>query len=183
MVSATACLRDTEGPHPLAVWVHTRDTPHMLAWALTGTMPPALAERLTRSRRGLVAPPAPQLAPAERTVFFDHQRGTTEHATTRGGPWALLHRQALYPASYDDGPDAAAWTVHTLHRRRDVLGRRGWLRYWPEARSTATALARLGDPQPLLDFVDPTTRRVSASMTTGQVSTHCRSPLPRSGRC
>ncbi|WP_328723468.1 hypothetical protein OHT52_30830 [Streptomyces sp. NBC_00247] len=32
--------------------------------------------------------------------------------------------------------------------------RRGWSPHWAEARSTAAALARLGDPQPLLDFID-----------------------------
>jgi hypothetical protein len=97
---------------------------------------------------------APQLARAERAVFFDHLRDTIEAATQQGGAGALLHRQALYLTSYDQGPDAAAWTAHTLHRRRDVLARRGWSSHWAEARSTATALARLGDPQPLLDFID-----------------------------
>lgn len=141
------------GPHPLAGWVHTRDTAHMLAWALNGTVPPALAGRIPRPRRGPVAV-APQLAAADRTVFFDHLRGTTEAAALQGEGGVLLHRQALYLASYDHGPDAAAWTAHTLHRRRDVLARRGWSPHWAEARSTATALARLGDPQPLLDFID-----------------------------
>ncbi|MFJ9412480.1 helix-turn-helix domain-containing protein [Streptomyces sp. NPDC101393] len=141
------------GPHPLAGWVHTRDTAHMLAWALNGTVPPALAGRLPRPRRGPVAV-APKLAAADRTAFFDHLRGTTERVVLQGESGALLHRQALYLASYDRGPDAAAWTAQTLHRRRDVLARRGWSQHWAEARSTATALARLGDPQPLLDFID-----------------------------
>ncbi|MCZ2526982.1 XRE family transcriptional regulator [Streptomyces sp. HB2AG] len=140
------------GPHPLAGWVHTRDTAHMLAWALNGTVPPALAGRLPKSRRGPVAV-APQLAAADRAVFFDHLRDATERTATLGEAGALLHRQALYLASYDRGPDAAAWTAHTLHQRRDVLARRGWSPYWAEARSTATALARLGDPQPLLEFI------------------------------
>lgn len=39
------------GPHPLAGWVHTRNTAHMLAWALNGTVPPALAGRLPRPAR------------------------------------------------------------------------------------------------------------------------------------
>ncbi|MFJ4866210.1 helix-turn-helix domain-containing protein [Streptomyces sp. NPDC088748] len=144
---------DVSGPHPLAGWVHTRDTAHMLAWALNGTTPPALTGELPKPRRGPVAA-APQLAPADRSVFFDHLRSTTEDAARQGGAGALLHRQALYLASYDHGPDATAWTKQTLHRRRDVLARRGWSPHWAEARSTATALARLGDPQPLLDFID-----------------------------
>ncbi|MEU9403125.1 XRE family transcriptional regulator [Streptomyces sp. NPDC048242] len=144
---------DVGGPHPLAVSVHTRNTAHLLAWALNGIVPPSLAGRLPRSRRGPVAV-APQLTPAERTVFFDDLRATTECAAAQGESGVLLHRQALYLASYDHGPDAAAWTVYTLHRRRDLLVRRGWSPHWAEARSTATALARLGDPQPLLDFID-----------------------------
>ncbi|WP_435060177.1 helix-turn-helix domain-containing protein [Streptomyces sp. bgisy060] len=144
---------EAAGPHPLAGWVHTRDTAHMLAWALNGTVPPALAGRLPRPRRGPVAA-APQLAAADRAVFFDHLRETTEAAARQGEGGMLLHRQALYLASYDRGPDAAAWTAHTLHRRRDVLARRGWSPHWAGARSTATALARQGDAQPLLDFID-----------------------------
>ncbi|WP_260476215.1 hypothetical protein [Streptomyces sp. WAC 06783] len=72
----------------------------------------------------------------------------TEHASVQGP--VLLHRQALYLASYDLSPDAAAWTAHTLHGHRDVLARRGWSPHWAAARSTA----RLGDPQPLYDFID-----------------------------
>jgi hypothetical protein len=53
------------GPHPLAGWVHTRDTAHVLAWALNGAVPPALAGRLPRPRRGPVAA-APQLAATDR---------------------------------------------------------------------------------------------------------------------
>ncbi|MFD3549802.1 helix-turn-helix domain-containing protein [Streptomyces sp. NPDC058655] len=143
------------GPHPLAGWVHTRDTAHMLAWALTGTAPPALAglAPAPAARRGPVAA-APLLAPAERQVFFDRLRESAEHAAGQGERGALLHRQALYLASYDRGPEAAAWTAQALHGRRDVLARRGWSPHWAEARSTATALARLGDPQPLLDFIE-----------------------------
>lgn len=143
---------DAGGPHPLAGWVHTRETAHMLAWALNGTAPPALCGRLPGPRRGSV-PVAPRLAAADRAVFFDHLRDTTEDAARQGAAGTLLHRQALYLASYDEGSEAAAWTAQTLHRRRDVLARRGWSPHWAEARSTATALARLGDPQPLLDFI------------------------------
>lgn len=152
-IIAAALAADAHGPHPLAGWVHTRDTAHMLAWALNSTTPPTLAGRLPRPRRGPVAA-TPQLAAEDRVLFFDHLRGATEQAARLGEAGALLHRQALYLASYDRGPDAALWTAQTLHRRRDVLARRGWSPQWAEARSTATALARLGDPQPLLDFID-----------------------------
>ncbi|MGW7331341.1 hypothetical protein ACWGIU_22705 [Streptomyces sp. NPDC054840] len=96
---------------PAAGWVHTRDTAHMLAWALNGTVPPALAGRLPRPRRGPVTV-APQLAAVDRAVFFDHLRGTTEAAARPGEGGVLLHRQALYLASYDRG------MLPSLHQRR-----------------------------------------------------------------
>ncbi|MFI8963869.1 XRE family transcriptional regulator [Streptomyces sp. NPDC053493] len=151
-IIGAALAPDDIGQHPLASWVHTRDTAHMLAWALTGVTPPALTDRVLVSRRGPVAS-APLLGAADRALFFAHLRETAE-AARRSGGGTLLHRQALYLASYDRGPEAAAWTAHTLHSRRGVLARRGWSEHWTEARSTATALARLGDPQPLLDFIE-----------------------------
>ncbi|MFJ3882135.1 helix-turn-helix domain-containing protein [Streptomyces sp. NPDC090077] len=138
--------------HPLASWVHTRDTAHMLAWALTGVAPFALAGRIPVPRRGPAAA-APLLAAGDRGQFFEHLRETAESAR-QGAGGVLLHRQALYLASYDRGPEAASWTAHALYARRGLLVRRGWSEHWPEARSTATALARLGDPQPLLDFIE-----------------------------
>ncbi|MFJ5139039.1 multiprotein-bridging factor 1 family protein [Streptomyces sp. NPDC088707] len=139
--------------HPLAGWVHTRETAHLLSWPLTGTTPPVLAGRLPRPRRGPAAA-APVLSVGQREAFFVHLRETTERAAGQGEEGALLHRQALYLASYDRGEEAAAWTRAALHRGRDVLARRGFSPHWAGARSTATALARQGDPQPLLDFID-----------------------------
>ncbi|WP_370414191.1 XRE family transcriptional regulator [Streptomyces fradiae] len=139
--------------HPLAAWVHTRDTAHMLAWALTGVSPPGLTDRAPLPRRGPVAA-GPLLASADRVQFFQHLRATAEAARSGSGGSTLLHRQALYLASYDRGPESASWTAHALHARRGVLATRGWSESWAEARSTATALARLGDPQPLLDFIE-----------------------------
>ncbi|MGA5191866.1 XRE family transcriptional regulator [Streptomyces exfoliatus] len=152
IISAALEPPDDIGLHPLASWVHTRDTAHMLAWALTGAAPRALAGRIPAPRRGPAAT-APLLGAANRTLFFDRLRRTVEVARRPGGG-ALLHRQALYLVSYDRGPESAAWTTHALHARRGVLARRGWSEHWAEARSTATALARLGDPQPLLDFIE-----------------------------
>ncbi|MFJ4429036.1 hypothetical protein [Streptomyces bobili] len=45
---------EADGPHPLTEWVHTRDTAHMLAWELNGTVPPP-------ARRAV--PPAPAKRP------------------------------------------------------------------------------------------------------------------------
>lgn len=139
--------------HPLAGWVHTRDTAHMIAWAVNGTTPPALSHRPLPSRRGPVAL-APLLSAQDRSNFFSHLRAAAEAAARSGESGVLLHRQALYLTSYDQSPEATSWTAHALHGRRGVLAARGWTPHWAEARSTATALARLGDPVPLLDFIE-----------------------------
>ncbi|WP_241691572.1 XRE family transcriptional regulator [Streptomyces sp. GZWMJZ-114] len=140
---------DEADEHPLAGWVHTRATAHMLAWALDGTAPPALADHLGKAgRRGPVAR-SPHLSAPERTVFFDHLRNVSEHPDAAP---SLLRRQSLYLASYDQAPDTAAWTALGLRHR---TGRaRGGSPEWAETRSVATALARLGDPQPLLTFIE-----------------------------
>ncbi|MFD7259960.1 XRE family transcriptional regulator [Streptomyces sp. NPDC059874] len=151
IISAT--LGGTGGPHPLAEWVHTRDTAHMLAWALTGTRPPSLAGIPSARRRGPAAA-SPALPVRDRAVFFERLRTTVEAAPRADAQGVLLHRQALYLTSYDKTPAAAAWTAQALHARRGLLARRGWTPQWAEARSTATALARLGDPVPLLDFIE-----------------------------
>lgn len=139
--------------HPLADWVHTRDTAHMIAWALNGTTPPALASRPTKARRGPVAN-APLLSASDRSLFFSRMRDTAESAVRAGEDGILLHRQALYLCSYDRTPEATLWMGRALHGRRDLIAARGWTPYWAAARSTATALVRLGDSQPLLDFID-----------------------------
>ncbi|MFJ2814323.1 helix-turn-helix domain-containing protein [Streptomyces sp. NPDC087294] len=153
IISAALDPPEVGQPHPLSEWVHTRETAHMLAWALTGVTPPALAVGPTPSRRGAVAK-APLLANSDRSAFFAHLRHAAESANRAGQRGVLLHRQALYFTSYDRSPEAALWTAQALHARRDTFAERGWTPRWAETRSTATALARLGDPTPLLDFIE-----------------------------
>ncbi|MFF2957371.1 XRE family transcriptional regulator [Streptomyces sp. NPDC057963] len=152
VISATIHPENT-AQHPLAYWVHTRDTAHMIAWALNGTVPPVLGRRATPGRRGPVAH-APVLPTLDRSMFFSRLRDTAESSLRAGDDGLLLHRQALYLCSYDRAPEAATWTNHALHTRRDLIAARGWTPHWATARSTAVALARLGDRQPLLDFID-----------------------------
>jgi len=153
VISAALAPPQQPGHHPLADWVHTRDTAHMIAWAVNGTTPPPLRPRLTAPRRGPVAK-APLMSATDRTAFFAHLRDVTDGASRTGQEDALLYRQALYLTSYDLTAETTRWTAHTLHARRGALSTRGWTSRWAEARSTATALARLGDPQPLMDFIE-----------------------------
>ncbi|MEU3283342.1 XRE family transcriptional regulator [Streptomyces antibioticus] len=152
VISATVHPENTT-PHPLADWVHTRETADMIVWALKGTVPPALARHATPGRRGPVAK-APLLTAPDRSLFYAQLRQTTGSALRAGEDGLLLHRQALYLCSYDPTPDATSWMAHALHTRRDLITARGWTPRWTTARSTAVALARLGDPQPLWDFID-----------------------------
>jgi hypothetical protein len=154
LVSSTLHLSvDEMERHPLAEWVHTRSAAHMLAWALNGTIPPLLARRNSASRRGPV-PQAPLLSAQERSLFFSQLRAAADAAPRFGEAGALLHRQALYLCSYDRSAETVHWTARALHSQRDLIAARGWTPRWPAARSTATALVRLGDPQPLADFID-----------------------------
>ncbi|MFK8910149.1 XRE family transcriptional regulator [Streptomyces sp. YS-3] len=139
--------------HPLGEWVHTRATAHMFAWAVNGTPPPMLANRPAPRRRGAV-PTAPIIPVQQRLQLFTHLRDVAEGASSTSAAGVLLRRQAAYLTSYDDSPDTSAWTAHVLHKGRGALSVHGWSSLWPEARSTATALARQGDPQPLRDFIE-----------------------------
>ncbi|OIV37386.1 transcriptional regulator [Mangrovactinospora gilvigrisea] len=138
--------------HPLAQWVHDRMTTHMIAWTLIGRPPPIIAALPVPTRRG-ASPTAPTLSAPDRAAVFTNLRTAIESAPSTGAG-VLLRRQALYLTSYDRSPGASSWTAQALHSRRGTLGMRGWSPQWAEARSTATALARLGDHTPLIDFID-----------------------------
>ncbi|WP_051708947.1 helix-turn-helix domain-containing protein [Streptomyces sp. NRRL S-350] len=150
----TAVLQPPLDPadHPLAGWVQSREAAHMIAWAVRGITPPALAGRPTGPRRGAVAA-GPVLAAADRTAFFSHLRRTTESAEAAGDRALLLRRQALYLASYDTAPDAGDWAEQALRAMRPALALRGYTSRWIEARTAATVAARQGDPEQLRDFI------------------------------
>ncbi|MCG6499656.1 DNA-binding transcriptional regulator [Kitasatospora sp. A2-31] len=141
--------------HPLAGWVLTRDTTHMIGWAVSGVLPGVVAAHSTipAARRGPVSS-SPLLEPALRTRFFQKLRTASDVAEKAGADAALLRRQVWYLASYDRQWDAASWFDGL--RRRGVLTATvdGWSPRWAEARSVAAALARQGDPTLMRDFIN-----------------------------
>nr|BEK71412.1 hypothetical protein KPHV_86390 [Kitasatospora purpeofusca] len=150
----TAVLRPPGDPaaHPLAGWVQSRESAHLLAWAVRGITPPALLAFATRPRRG-PTPAGPQLAAADRADFFVQLRRTAESADRAGERGQLLRRQSLYLTSYDPAPDAEDWAEQALRAMRPALALRGYTPRWIEARTAATVAARQGDPALLHDFV------------------------------
>jgi hypothetical protein len=74
-----------------------------------------------------------------------------DRRTARG---LLLARQAYYQVGFDTSPDTKAWLAQMyLTDRRALLPAKGWSPSWPLARSTASALTRLGDPEPMRQFI------------------------------
>lgn len=139
--------------HPLAAWVCTRTTTHMIAWALNGEPPaalPATPPELPR-RRG-PTPDAPMLAEPERRAFFQHLRRCAEIARRHGEHGALLRRQALYLCSYDPAPDTHAWLADMRAMQPLNSVREAWR--WADARSLATSLTRYGEFDELHAFIE-----------------------------
>ncbi|MCX4970467.1 helix-turn-helix domain-containing protein [Streptomyces sp. NBC_00654] len=136
--------------HPLAGWVFTRNTTHMLAWALNGTQPAALPTPEAPKRRG-PSRSSPLLAPTDRLAFYDHMRRAAELADHVGEDGALLRRQALYLCSYDTAHDTRAWLADM--RRHNPGPRSGWTPHWADTRSVAASLTRHGDREPLYAFI------------------------------
>jgi DNA-binding transcriptional regulator YiaG len=139
--------------HPLANWVFTRTSSHLIAWTLNGTTPAALppAPAGTPRRRG-PTPQAPLLAEPERRVFFDHLRRCAEIADRAGEAGALLRRQALYLCSYDAAPETHAWLADMRSRSRGNPVAAAWK--WADARSLATSLTRYGELDELHRFIE-----------------------------
>jgi transcriptional regulator with XRE-family HTH domain len=140
--------------HPLAGWVLTRDTTHMIGWAVSGLLPGRVAAhtRIPAARRGPVAI-APLLDQLTRNRFFDALRGTAETLVREGEDVALLRRQVYYLSSYDSGWDAAEWFRSMSRKGLLTASVSGWSPRWAEARSVAAALARQGDPELLRAFI------------------------------
>ncbi|MDX2849301.1 helix-turn-helix transcriptional regulator [Streptomyces sp. PA03-3a] len=138
--------------HPLSGWVLTRDTIHMLAWALTGSTPTAVPHVPAPARRRGPVADSPLLAHAERRIFFEHMRRAAELAHHAGDEGGLLRRQALYLCSYDRSADTGAWLAD-MQRRLPKPKRGQWTPYWADQRSVAASLTRHGDIDPIHAFI------------------------------
>ncbi|MBO0655553.1 XRE family transcriptional regulator [Streptomyces triculaminicus] len=141
--------------HPLASWVFTRTSTHMIAWALTGAAPAAVPPATVEPprRRGPTRD-SPLLPPALLERFHTHMRRCAELADHAGEPGALLRRQALYLCSYDPAPDTHTWLADLRSRRPLRLSHATWSPQWADARSVATSLTRYGELDVLHGFIE-----------------------------
>lgn len=140
--------------HPLAGWVLTRDTTHMIGWAVSGILPGSVAAELgiPTPRRGPVST-APILGQDMRSRFFDNLQHAADLVEAGDNGTALLRRQVWYLSSYDRTRDVVEWFGGVQRRGRIPSAGTGWSPRWAEARSVAAAMARQGDPELLRDFI------------------------------
>jgi hypothetical protein len=138
--------------HPLSATVHRRDLTNLITWPLTGIMPTQLESfDLPRPvRRGPVAS-HPVLGSEERSRLFDHLLALAD--TRRGDADQLLRRQAIYLLAFDENGRTKQWLASEYAQSIRLAGRVRDLRSWVSVRSSAVALTRGGDQDPLLAFV------------------------------
>lgn len=139
--------------HLLATWVTDRPFTEMAAWPISGFQPANLVGMEPRVRRG-PTPQGPELSIDERHHVINHLQTIAERANRTSPSGLLVARQAYYLLGFDSSPETAAWLAdqHAADRRV-VKPSRGWSISWPLARSTASALTRLGDPEPMRRFI------------------------------
>jgi hypothetical protein len=99
-------------------------------------------------------PAGPTLSSDERRHVVGHLRAVAERASHRDLDGLLLRRQAYYLTGFDQAPGARRWLAD-MHRadQRALRSVKGWSLTWPLARSTASALTRVGDPEPMRRFI------------------------------
>jgi transcriptional regulator with XRE-family HTH domain len=150
--------RADPGAHPLAGWLLPRAVSSMLAWPLTGALPPALRDLPPLLRRRGPVPAAPPLTAAQRQRFFAHLRATADRLRASDlvghDQRALFTHQAYYRVGWDVAPESTAWLhrAYAEHTRGGEVGHR-WSADWLAARALVIALACHGDPEPLRHFV------------------------------
>lgn len=133
--------------HPLATWVSTRAWSDLLAWAVAGTVPPAL-------RRDGLTVPRPRLAVPVREALFTSLRDAAEQATSDDPAAVLLRRQVYFVTSWDPTGPGRDWLARMERRElRRLHPSDGWTPTWVAGRSLAVARAAQGDPEQLRDFI------------------------------
>jgi Helix-turn-helix len=140
--------------HPLGSWVLSRPLTTMTAWPISGKAPDGLDElRPERGRRGPV-PAGPALSAGERHHIVTHLQTVAERASRHNPEGLLLRRQGYYLTGFDPAPAARQWLAH-MHSadQRTLPSVTGWSAAWPLARSAASALTRVGDPEPMRRFI------------------------------
>jgi transcriptional regulator with XRE-family HTH domain len=139
--------------HPLAAQVHRRSLSSLITWPLTGVIPPKLdgASGIASGRRGPVSA-GPVLTPDERHRFFDHLLVSAD--ANRGPDNILLRRQAVFLLGYDERTETADWLGDEQQRAVTAARRADDVPSWVAVRSSAVALARQGNPEPLHMFVN-----------------------------
>jgi transcriptional regulator with XRE-family HTH domain len=143
---------DPDG-HPLGSWVLSRPLTIMIAWPIGGKAPDSLGGVRPVARRGPV-PAGPSLTADERCHVVGHFQAVAERASRSDPSGLLLRRQAYYLTGFDNVSATRDWLAD-MHRadQRALRPSRGWSAAWPLARSTASALTRVGDPEPVRRFI------------------------------
>ena len=151
---ATPHHRAEPAGHPLASWVLSRLLTAMAAWAVSGKTPDELRPTGQRRSRHGPVPAGPALAVDERRHLREHLQAVAERTSLRTPGGLLPRRQAYYLLGFDTSPGTADW-LSEMYRadRRAQPPARGWSAGWPLARSTASALTRVGDPEPMRRFI------------------------------
>ncbi|WP_283136166.1 helix-turn-helix domain-containing protein [Rhizohabitans arisaemae] len=139
--------------HLLGSWVITRPFTGLVAWTISGRPPDDLPLPSSARERGPV-PDGPVLGADERAHVLAHIRAAAERADRHSTSGLLLARQAYYLIGFDGRSDTSTWLVDRYRAdRRIVRPGKGWSPAWPLVRSTASALTRLGDPEPMRAFI------------------------------
>ncbi len=140
--------------HLLGGWVVTRPFTEMTAWPIGGGAPHAVARSTRQALRHGPVPSGPAFGIDERRHIVMHLQTVAERADRRTAEGLLLARQAYYLLGFDTSPETMAWLAQMYRTDRQVVRPvPGWSPNWPLARSTASALTRLGDPEPMRRFI------------------------------
>jgi hypothetical protein len=139
--------------HPLAAVVHRRDLTNLITWPFTGVQPTQFGDLLKgRAGRRGPSPANPNLPKADQARFFDHLLTVVD--AYRSDEHALLRRQAIYLLGFDQRESSSKWLLNEQHRSLKTARNVDHIPSWVAVRSSAIALARNGNKDPLRRFVE-----------------------------